>query len=205
MVATRNNFLADFSNNDGYGIRVDAANSIILTNVSGAENGLSGLHLVNDYAKGSITVKNYSRIVTSSFDGNGGNGIYASSLGSILLQNLSASGNLYSGAYLDACQEDDGECLGKGAITIYSSRNMESIFNNNGDHGILAFNYGTIKLTNVSASENGLSGAYLYNDYPLSRGSVTLLRSGEGTNQFNNNVQPGSIAAARLPTALVCI
>ncbi len=191
-VGTRRNYLADFSSNGGYGIRVDGNNTINLLNVNAQSNGLNGLHLRNDYTSGLINVKNNSRTELSAFDNNGAYGIFARSLRNINLHNLTANGNGLTGAYLDACREDSSLCQGSGGIKISAYRDIQSTFDNNADHGILAYAFSTISLTNVSADENGLSGAYLTNNYEGARNGVNLGRSGNDlTNTFDNNGTAG--------------
>ena len=190
-VSTKTNYLADFSSNGGHGVRVDGNSSIYITNTNAEDNGLSGVSLKNDYTSGVVYVRNFSKTVSSAFDNNGSYGIYILSLRNIMLENLSADANGLSGAYLDNCRENAGLCLGNGPTTISASKNMTVSFNGNGDHGILAYSYNTIKLINVLANDNGLSGAYLDNNYVGSTGSVFLQRSGTITNQFNNNGTAG--------------
>ena len=190
-VSTKTNYLADFSSNGGHGVRVDANSSIYLTNANAEDNGLSGISLKNDYTSGVAYVRNFSKTVSSAFDNNGSYGIYILSLRNIMLENLSADGNGLSGAFLDNCREDAGLCLGFGPTTISAPKNMTASFSGNGDHGILAYSYSTIKLINVQANDNGLSGAYLDNNYEGSTGSVFLQRSGTVTNQFNDNGSAG--------------
>ncbi len=191
-VATKKNYLADFSSNGGYGIRIDANGVIDLLHVSASNNGLNGVYLRNDYHNGVVSIRNTSAILPSAFDDNGGYGIFIRSLRNITLHNLSANGNGLSGAYLDACREDEGACRGSGFIKISAISNTQSSFDTNSDHGIQAYAYSTITLINVSASGNGLSGAYLTNNFDMARNGINIYRSGNTLgNVFDNNGAAG--------------
>jgi len=191
-ISTKRNYLADFSSNGGYGIRIDASGTINLLHVNAESNGLSGVYLRNDYHNGAVNIRNTSKTVMSAFDDNGGYGIFIRTLRFINLFNLSANGNALSGAYLDACREDEGACLGSGYVKIGAYSNMQSSFDGNADHGILANAFSTITLFNVSADGNGLSGAYLKNDFEGARYGVNVNRSGNDIiNTFDNNGSAG--------------
>ena len=186
-VSMRKKNLAEFSGNGGYGIKAEASRNISIYNASANENGLSGLFLQNYLGLGKIYVQNKNKVPDSTFNDNGGYGILVKSDKYIKLHNVSANSNLYSGAYLDNCRESFGLCFGDGAISITSSKNVLSSFDNNEEHGILAYSLDSLVLTNITANSNGLSGAYLMNNYESSRGIVKIKSSGSVLNQFNDN------------------
>jgi len=186
-VSMRKHNLAEFSNNGGYGIKAEASRNISIYNASADENGLSGLFLQNFLGTGKIYIQNKNKVPDSTFNENGGYGILAKSDNYIKLHNVSASSNLYSGAYLDNCRESFGLCFGNGAISITSNKNVLSAFDNNEEHGILAYSINSLVLTNITANSNGLSGTYLMNNYESSRGIVKIKSSGSVINQFNDN------------------
>lgn len=165
----------------GDGIHVfDHAGDIILIDVSSSNNSEHGAWLDNKAGTGSVS------ITSSSFNSNGGSGLYVESNGEVSLVSVSASNNLF-GNEVDNCNAAGLTCIGTGNISVSAS-----VFNNNGlpdvitPHvsGFVVSSNGNITLSGVTANANNNNGVMLVNYFDDSFGDVLVEAS-----QFNENGQ----------------
>ncbi len=159
-----------FSPSLGAGLGVTTTSDVNLSDINSTGNTLGGGVISNG---GSVSING------SNFSDNGAfiGGLYVTSKGAIHADNLTASGNNgLEGAVLF------NDSLGaQGDITLTGTNTFDD---NNGD-GLMISSHGSINLGDVSASRNGLTGAYVYNASGF--GNVTF----SGSNQFNQNVGSG--------------
>jgi hypothetical protein len=159
-------------NTGGNGLTVNSLGVITLNNPGAYSNSGAGISLGNNYsgAVGSITLTG-----SSVFHDNGGDGLDATSTGTITLNSVDATNNDY-GVYLDG-----------GNITINGSNG----FNDNRDHGLGVSSTGNILLHNVDVWNNGTdqiaalgSGAHLG-----AIGNVTVTGYGSFHENFNTGLE----------------
>lgn len=174
--------IQQFNNNGGSGLTIYSDGAITLANVVANGNTDDGVHLENTTSLGKlgVTIKG-----SNSFLNNNGDGLSIKSYGAILLNNINASGNDDNGAYLDNC--DVGiDCLVPLAKTV--TLTGTNIFNDNTDYGLEVYSFGSIVVSNVTASNNS-TGVYLDNHqssavtFKDSIGNVTI----NGYGVFNDN------------------
>jgi hypothetical protein len=124
---------------------------------------------------------------TNHFEGNHDDGLSATSLGAITVNNLFANWNSGYGAYLDNnwvyyVGPTQQSAVGGITVTGYGT------FDGNGNNGLGAFSTGAVTMTNLSASNNGNIGVRIGNPVNISAApGVTIT----GTNQFNGNGTDG--------------
>ena len=178
-----------FDSNAGHGLTVDSFGTISINGAAACDNIDKGLDLTNPASRASVTVKNTrTDDFWSGFNENGSHGMEIETLGNITLQHVGAWWNGEYGAILDNCQWVGGVCTGFGSVNIKASSNRRNTFNENALFGLQVYSKGSIKAANVEASDNGMMGAYLGNDYYGATGPVTLSTAGKnGWNWFNNN------------------
>jgi hypothetical protein len=158
----------------GTALDVETAGNITLTRVDvGSEvtsNLSAGAILNNTSGAGNILISE------SEFSNNaGGNGLTASSKGTITLTNVNANDNGGSGAVLD-----NSSATAAKNVTLTGT----SIFSDNANHGLAVFSRGAITIGNLIANSNaGGWGAQLDNRAATTALGVTLT----GSNQFKFN------------------
>ncbi len=166
-----------FNNNSAMGLRVFSSGDITLNNItaSGNING-DGAHLDNTLGNGDVILTGINV-----FNNNHLDGLSVYSGGSIMINNLTASGNILGrGAYLDPYMEG-------GNVTLTGANE----FDNNGDNGLyvnVAFHHNSdVNINSITASGNGVRGVFIVGWGEGSSGDVTLT----GTNVFTNNSEQG--------------
>jgi hypothetical protein len=162
-----------------------------MNNVTASENGLtsSGAGATLNNYTGTL-LENVTLTGTNVFDHNYGNGLSIYSLGSIKVNNLSASDSVNGqGAALTNTY---------GLLTSTSSISLTGIsnFNTNAYSGLTAFSYGAISVatTSLSAVKNGLAGFYGYGHYLDNSSSTAVLKPGvslKGNNTLDGNYSGG--------------
>lgn len=179
----------NINENANFGLKILSNGAISIANTGASGNFRDGLFLNNGESKGVVTVQDKNAIPQSVFNQNGGNGIFIQTLGNIILNGVSASGNGKSGVEMDNCQFDDGPsvCLGTGTVSIATKSGYNASFDQNEYFGIRVNTRGNITMSNVSASDNGLDGAYLFNRYLNATGGVTIKALGSIINKFSGN------------------
>jgi hypothetical protein len=156
---------SSFDRNTGNGLNILSMGNLFLSKVTASGNGGSGAWLSNEaLTSGSRTVT----ITGSRFLDNGGDGLNVHSTGSITLNNVWAGGNTGMGAVLDACLENNGSCVGTGAVSLLNTLG-DNRFNGNAGWGLWVEARGLITLKSVSASngqEGGTGGgAFIANQF----------------------------------------
>ena len=71
-------------------------------------------------------------------------------------------------------------------------------FNGNGDAGLIINSKGSISVSNLTAKQNSLQGAWLKNDVPTFAGTVTVSGFGSFTNNSNIGLKIESLGAVTL-------
>lgn len=107
-----------------------------------------------------------------------GDGLQVISYADITLENITANTNGGDGVYLNNCNGVGFSCNGSGDITISGT----NTFTGNTEFGLRVFSAGEINANNLTASNNTITGAALYN-FAGTGGDVNLT----GINTFNNN------------------
>ncbi|GEM_PF-1753322 len=152
---------------EGYGLQVVTSDEIVLENVTANDNHLFGARLISETD---------IEVTDSFFDNNGmgtsgkharGNGLEITG-GNVYLDNVQANGNRLTGAMIEAT----------GEVGISNSIFSFSLHGN----GLSVTAGGEITLTNVTAANNDLDGAYL-------KGACTTVTVTGGT--FADNGQYG--------------
>jgi hypothetical protein len=142
-----------FNNNSVKGLYAESSGDITLNTVTASNNGSYGALLEADYGTGNIFVND------STFIANGEYGLAAmTGDGDINLSNVTVDGEdpvtfdilTYIGAWLGS--------YGGGSVNI-----TNSTFENMSGYGLKIGTSGPVNLTNVTASNNGADGAYIYN------------------------------------------
>jgi len=171
-----------FNNNASAGLLALGWGSVTVNNITANGNGCNLTYEINDtycagaYLEGqrAITQTGYGM-----FENNNKKGlnVYALGTGAVTLNNLYVDNNGYMGANIDA--------FGSSALNV--TLNGINTFNNNGNIGLSIYNNGIVTLSNITANDNGLSGAYILNYASATPKAVTI----KGTNNFNDNGYSG--------------
>jgi len=224
------------NDNTGNGAWIITYNQVTLNNVTANNNGSTGVRIDQDHPA-SVTPKNLIINGVNNFSGNmGGSGLFVETLGSITLNNVTASGNASFGLSITANSTNAlGNVTLKGTNT-FNNNNASGLyistkgfvlannvtasnstvnrgaeinnsfgatpkpvtltgintFNGNGSNGLEIITSGAITLSNVTANDNGANGASLNNNFtPAS--NVTLT----GKNQFNENSTNGLLVHSK--------
>lgn len=172
------NGINNFSNNGSNGAFLFALGTVTLNNITANGNGELGMFVVNQFDPAKSY--NVSLKGTNTFNENEGDGLVVLSFGNIRVNNLNANENgqidlAGSGATLVNCG-----CSTPKSITLTGYVRTS----NNYDYGLNVNGGGAVTLINITAENNGNSGAFIRNDVnPLKGQTVTL----NGSNTFNNN------------------
>lgn len=154
------------------GFDLSSGSTITLSKISASENEGTGLLIQNEDSTSSISLKNKIKGGLAEFNNNGGSGIDITSLGTILIYNVEASGNEGSGMVLDNCVLDGSTCLGSGKILLSSYYSQENQFNDNTGYGVDLNSGSHITLNYISASGNGDTGIFI--DTSHSSSTITI-------------------------------
>ena len=179
-----------FSGNDDYGLQVYSMGAVNLNNITADGNKTQdGAYIDNDPtgATGDVTITG-----TNSFSGNGNDGyddgLYITSRGNILLENITADGNANYGAYITNTASSSGA-----TVTIdgfqFSNTAVNS-FSNNADDGLVIRSDGTVQLFEIAANGNGTGSGDRGADIDNSFGNGDVSITGYH-NSFSNNAGPG--------------
>jgi len=176
---TLNDLLFD-STGTSVSLTVQTTGDIELNDVE-AKNNASGAGAVLDNTSGSGTIA----VNSSSFHDNLTIGIQALSNSSITLTDVDAYDNDGSGAVLDNCQAAvTCSATFAGTVAVYPSS-----FNNNGGNGLEVSSNGYILTIDITANDNGQSGAVL--DNSLADDPQSVVVGYQYGNEFNDNFDNG--------------
>lgn len=169
------------NNRNGDGLSVLSKGNITLNQVEASGNQGTGALLRNDDLGVGLVVVNGLVERIYNFDRNELYGLEIYSRGVIILANISTAGNLTGGAFLD-----NAAAAGMPGVTMVNAR-----FDDNPGvgGGLYILSRGTIVATNLSASNNGGTGAVLSNT--AGTGWVIINRTLAGSNDFSNNTGGG--------------
>jgi len=160
------------NDNGGYGLLVYSHGAIAVANLTAARNGDYGAVLDN-YRSGATTKPASVTLTgTNVFDDDILGGLDVRSLGAILVSNLKARWNGYTGAYLDNSWP--------GAVGVLTVSGTSEIADNAVGSGLVGLSRGNITLKDWDAYGNDAFGVYLQNAFGTSVGSVTA-----GTSRAN--------------------
>lgn len=173
VLGTLANWINWYSNNGAEGLYIVTHGVVIVNKVDASNNGVDGVHINNSGAALPANVT----INTGWYNDNNGNGLTVDTKGTVLVNSLEASGNLWDGAWIDSSL-DTGSVK---SVTINKSK-----FEGNGTTGLEVYIFGNITANNLTANDNGGRGAVLYNHYIGANGTVTLLTT-LGANTLNYN------------------
>jgi hypothetical protein len=162
---------SQFNNNvNSSGLFVNSANNVTFTNVNANGNGYYGADLVDHTAAGDV------QITGSNFSNNDDKGLSVITNGRITLNNVNANNNR-DGAYLDALNDINITNSNFGNLAILGDANTGG----NTWTGLYILTPGNVVLDNVSASYNGVTGAYI--DARSGIGGITVRN---GSTFFSN-------------------
>lgn len=178
-----------FEGNGDEGLQIFSKGAIKLNNVTANGNADVGLWASN----GSIATINIRQPITllgiNTFNNNNGGGTMLYSFGAVTLGNVTAIGNLPTGAtgnghgvYI----QNDQAWSPKGVLTSYAANVTISgfgYFDGNAGDGLLIFSKGAVTLSNTTANHNSGNGTSIVNTGDLLPQKVTLT----GVNNFNGN------------------
>ncbi len=185
-----------FSGNDGIGLYVQSMGAIQASSVTASNNDVNGIVLQNFFAP-TGSPQNVTLTGSTLVEDNELTGLRVESYGTITIASVIANHNGL-GAVVEYGVElaNDSGTLARG-VTISGSTTVHG----NAWDGLWVHSLGAIKVSQLTASENGRHGAYLDNDHDGAAGAVTL--SGFAT--LVDNAQHGlwvesrgAIAAANL-------
>ncbi len=153
-----------FEGNGGSGLEVASNNTINLLSASVSKNG-NGAELDNTTGTGGIVIGQCE------FNKNQTFGLLVHTTGTIQAADVSAGKNGDSGALLD----------GAAGVTLAADDASLNRFDGNAAQGLIVTSGGTVSLSDVSASKNGLHGA------AISAADVILATGAASLNRFDKN------------------
>ena len=149
-----------FDDNTATGLGILSNGVVTLTNVGASGNTNYG---ANISTAGNVFVK-YSGKGTNTFDGNGYSGLNIRTSGTVYLAKVNAVGN--TGGY--------GTQIGETAARVSNVTVLSSSFDQNSMSGLLVYSLGTVTLNGVSAFDNTVVGAYIWNDDTASPKNIVV-------------------------------
>jgi hypothetical protein len=175
---------------EGNGLGIESLGSIVLYNLSASNNGRDGVSLYNTGCNSQYPVSIYG---VNIFSGNGRNGLYLFSHGSVTLNNVIAVENGLVSLGNGVEVHNINMCLGSVFYPKPVVVKGTNTFLSNNDTGIYVDSAGAISVSNVTANKNGFGGAFLYNrfldflsqNYPTTA-PVTI--NGYGVFEYNGYV-----------------
>jgi hypothetical protein len=191
-VTLTGNDLFDYNYNNGLEVLSNgmiSLNTITLAATWNGSSGSSGIGVTLDNST-ALTPKAVVIKGTNLFEGNYLLGLYVVSKGSITANNITANGSV-SLSGVNLWNDTDDVPGAVGGVTLTGT----NTFIGNNTNGLVIGSSGMIKVTNVTATDNGKNGIWLNNCMDTGSGcttagapSVTL----SGTNVANNNGLSGA-------------
>ncbi len=180
------------------GLEIFSKGIVTLANLAANDNGFNGVYVANFYSSAAAP-KSVTISGTNTFNGNAEQGLVIWSYGAITLNNINASsnGDSLNNAFINNCVLSVGACLAvtQSPVTLTGINS----FNGNwgGGDGLVLWSFGSISISNLSASDNDGQGAQLVNQWfntALTPSAGTITVSGYAT--FNNNGTSGIYASS---------
>ncbi len=166
-----------FTGNYVKGLLVESFGAISISNLTANSTSTSrGAELNNKNALSNASGVTLTGV--NKFIGNGSDGLFVESKGTVTLNTVTATGNIDSGVSIDNTFAGN---LAPKPVTLIGTHDFSSNFN-----GLLITTYGLVTAGNVTASNNtGAVGVSVYSDgvAPATPAGVNFT----GTNVFNNN------------------
>ena len=159
----------DFGNNGGYGLSAQSLGAITTNNLDANGNGGNGGALLDNAFPGAATTAtitmNNPSTTDNYFNNNKGDGLDVLSNRAITLNTITAQNNGGYGAYIDNCGYNSGTGTCTSTITPAPGVTLtgNNNFSNNPQLGLWLTSKGAITVSNLSANNNTLGGAYLDN------------------------------------------
>ena len=170
------NMANNFANNGDYGVYIESKGTVTLSNLDANGNNATGIYVNNMlynedtglyYGRGNVTLNVTLPGWRNGITENGARGLEIYSLGVVKVANTSANNNTEEGIYIDAqntIQLADVAAEGNGSngafltnLDAAKARPVsvsDSMFNSNGDAGIVVKTAGVITFSGSSASSN---------------------------------------------------
>ena len=168
-IAVNQNF--GFDNNGGYGLSAQSLGAITTNNLDANGNNGFGATLDNEFpgVPGAVTTAtitvNDPSTADNYFNNNSGDGLDVLSNRAITLNTITTNSNNGYGAYIDNCGYNSG--TGTCTSTITPAPGVTLTGNNNfignTQYGLWLTSKGAITVSNLTANNNSLGGAYLDN------------------------------------------
>lgn len=174
------------NDNTSYGVDIHTYNQVTLNNVTANDNGTTGARIDQEHAS-SFTPKNLTINGINNFNNNTvESGLYIETLGNVVVNNVTASGNGSIGMSISAMSAN-----ALGNITLKGN----NIFNGNNIFGMVINANGVILANNVTANDTAVNqGVMIDNTYAGVPKAVTFT----GVNTFNNNNGGAGLAITSL-------
>ncbi len=186
-----------FSNNDQDGLYINTYGTILLASITANSNGKYGLEIAPQGLE-VVTPRNVTITGTNTFNGNQTGGLFIRTHGSIVLSNVTASGNgngvnTGTGAYLHNANSYTVAAVVKQSTGVVTLTGI-NVFSNNFVSGLDINSYGAIALNALTANGNGHNPGIGYGVQATNAASAALVAPKitiTGVNTFNNNFQTG--------------
>jgi hypothetical protein len=173
--------LNKFEKNGGFGLLVNAAGSIKLTDIKSNDNINYGASLDNRSGSGNVTIR-ASRSRLNNFNKNGQDGIWIQTNGAVSVSDIDSSSNAGFGLRVD-------NTTGTGDVILETHAADFNLMDRNGQNGLDIRSKGAIVIIDLSAAKNTGGGILLDNE--LGSGDVTIGTAAAKLNMFDSNVQHG--------------
>ncbi len=163
---------SSFDENEGDGLVINNGGTVTTNNLTANGNGRHGVYIDNEYygavAK-PVTMKGIQQ-----YNNNGGSGLIVHSYGAITASNIVAVGNGWASnpgrGFIDDYSWGDGVYLNNTwgwflTSPVYGNVSVSgwNLFDSNNSDGLHVLSFGAIAVSNVTATWNGATGAYLNN------------------------------------------
>lgn len=168
----------NYLNGNGNGLLINSRGAISITNLTSLNHTGDGASLKNDYinAVGNVTLSGTNNLSSNS----GGNGIEINTRGTVTLSNVTANFNNKKGVEI----YNNADPLKPTNVTVSGT----NYFNNNGETGLSINSYGTVTISNITASDNGnpdaANGVRIDNATGTTTAKSVVV---SGTNYFEGN------------------
>jgi len=150
VTVTNSTFISNQDNN----LEVHASGAVKVVNLySTGSGGGDGLY-VNNFSYNTLLVP--VTVLGAVLSGNGNEGAYIGSDGTITVAGITANGNEGYGMYLDNWWTNPS-----GNIIVSGSLGLNQFNENGGSHGMNITSYGNISISSVQANRNTYSGIYI--------------------------------------------
>jgi len=174
-----------YSSASANGISITTPGAVSLTDVAVSGSTTDNIVINNSGAASALPVT-LTRVSGNS--SSAGSGLLVTSRGVITLTQAAFGNNDMYGAVLDNCVMSAGSCtLSNRSGVVIKQGVYGNYFIDNGGTGLQIITGGKTSIINVEASENGVSGVQVNNEFANATGGVQVNVTKGFTNLFNNN------------------